>query len=143
MIDIAHPMSIIVHHPTVHDSSSVPADAVSDTETFSPLSEMPSVDLTPSIDVFSSSSNIHRQRSLSSLFLGPPRSSSVRFVDPFVLVLHPCAFTASLSSFLLQNCCQKLEHSLKWRGNRNEIRKEIQQSTTEGGRRGHERTLGW
>ena len=134
MIDIAPPMSIIDPHLPAQESSSVRVHA--DSDTFCPLSETPAAALTTSMDVFSVriflSRLTHAFWLLSKLFVCPSRLlMSVRFFD--VIVLRPYVLMVPHSSLSLWNYCPRLEHGLKWRGNRNEKLKLIQQSTMEGG----------
>ena len=121
MIDIARPMSIIGPHPPTQDSSSVPADASSDTDTLSPLSETPAAALATS-DAFSSSSDIHPQCSSSVLAL---RQSSTLFVRALRRPLRPrpssvrirgTTFLSSIAE-LLPKIGTQFEMERKWRGN--------------------------
>ena len=84
MIDIAHPMPVI--DPRLPAQYSPPArlDAVSDSDTFCPLLEMPAAALAMSMDAFSSFSVVS-----SMLFVRRPSSS---------LVLHAlCSYALSTS----------------------------------------------
>ena len=64
----------------------------------------------------------------SSLFVGPPHSSSVRFVYDHTLRPRPSSVRIRGTAFLsfIANCCPKLEHSLK----NTEINTTINQQST-------------